>query len=136
MVFTPMLVAGCKKQIDHAQFELVDKIEIDREFVHPFWFFTSKENLQFAFNEEKKPLFQFKNEVDYSKYDFVNYDYIFTFGRERSELSYSDDITSQIDGCPYLKKIPLLADYKSDSPGDIIYVYKISSKHKFRSPCP
>jgi hypothetical protein len=69
------------------------------------------------------------------KLDFENYDYLITYQKQLKGLRHSPYLTYREDGLKYEKKIPLIPIWESESTNKI-YLYRIKSNNKYRSPGP
>jgi len=118
------------KYIFEGQYEIENPIE------HPFLLTSSPDALSHILNSPTNPFLPFAEVINISNLDFDHYDYLITFGRHLTSLTYTPYYALKYDQCPFLKKKPIKATYDTDIIGSYICVYKLEEKNKYRLICP
>ncbi len=126
-----LILIGCNREtLKSVEFNFTEKIKIKENFQYPAKIVTSKVQLEHIFSQKHKPLYLLKDFIDYDKYDFKKYDYLFSFSKEVINIEETDD------ECDYLTKKPIKVTYSEHNAESFIYVYIIVDKNKYRDLCP
>jgi hypothetical protein len=95
------------------------------------------ENFKTILLNPKNQLLLYSDVLLKEKLDFINNDYLITFGSELEKLEYNMLFREDYDKCDYLDRIPLKADIKaSDENKFNIYIYRLNKRGVYRNSCP
>ena len=96
--------------------------------------FSNSNSLKKVFKDDFK--YDVNNDSLLMSLEFNKYDYIVSYEKKVINVEYSSEYAKKHDFCGYIKEKPLKITYSNDINKNMIFIYKIFEKNKYRHLCP
>lgn len=126
----------------YVDFELISTLRLNdsipqKQIKNRGFVIHNEDQLKFLLNDSNGVYYyDFRNQIDYSIFDFKKFDYVISRSSEIDSLSHSEYYTKTMDFCSNKKLKALEVKHKPSYNGSLLFIYQLKEKGKYRSPCP
>lgn len=132
-----LFVSFCRNKhiIIKINYEYVGSIKLISEpYNENYSLFSNSKSLEKVFKDDFK--YNINKDTLLMSLDFNKYDYIASYEKKITNVEYNSEYAKKHDFCDYIKEKPLKVTYSNIAYKNMIFIYKIFDKNKYRHLCP